>query len=199
MIIKKELVGSKKNGEPIYEYKLNVEFWENLQKSGEPINIMLDEAHTIVNPRRAMSKKNIIMGDWIALLRRILGSNDAGYGQLVLITQIRRRVEVICREMATIFVYHVCHYTKTCLKCDYGWTENNETPEPIFKCPKCSSSRIKKHSHILEVWKFQSEQSYIAWREFSQKTYFAHYYLTDIEKVFPKYNTLQWDNLLSDD
>lgn len=198
MIIKKEVVGQKKNGDLIYDRKLNIEFWEDLKKSGEALNVIIDEAHTLVNPRRAMSKQNIIMTDWIALLRRILGSNDAGYGQLIMISQLRRRIDPIAREMSNLFVYHVCHYTKSCLKCGFGWSENNETAEPIFKCPKCNSSKIKKHSHILEVWKFNSEQAYLGWREYSQNTYFAHYYLTDIERVFPHYDTLQWDNLISD-
>jgi len=29
-----------------------------------------------------------------------------------------------------------------------------------------------------------------------RKTYYKHYLINDIEKVFPYYDTLQWENLL---
>ena len=82
MIIKREIVDYKQNRkteekEPIYKSTLNMEYWKGIK---EPINVLLDEAHTLLNARRAMSKTNIIVSDWISLLRRVLGSTDAGFG-----------------------------------------------------------------------------------------------------------------------
>ena len=63
MIIKQEIVDHKKNKktgemEPIYKNTLNDTYWKNIK---EPINIVIDEAHTILNSRRAMSTINIIV------------------------------------------------------------------------------------------------------------------------------------------
>jgi len=55
MIIGKDLLGVKKKQKtgvevPIYDFKLNKEFWQEIK---EPISVVLDEVHTIMNPRRS--------------------------------------------------------------------------------------------------------------------------------------------------
>ena len=199
MIIKKEVMKIKKTGEAVYKKTLNVEYWKKVQEKEGAINVILDEAHTIINPRRSMSDTNKVMTDFLALLRRILGNSPAGYGQLTLITQLDRRIDVIAVEMATNVRFHLCHYLKTCQKCGNVYRENNDHPDPIFQCPNCSSWDIVKHSHIIEVWEFSNMDKYKAWDEFRYRTYFKHYYVNDIENYFSLYNTLQWDNLISDD
>ena len=87
MIIKSEVVDTKvnkKTGEaiPVKEFSLNMDYWKGIK---EPIDVVIDEAHSVLNSRRSMSKVNIILTDWMALIRRILGSNDSGHGELVLI------------------------------------------------------------------------------------------------------------------
>lgn len=87
MIIKDEVVGTKKNKmtgreEPVVKYKLNVDFWKEIK---EPINVVIDEAHTLYNARKAMSKVNIITTEWLALIRRVLGSRESGHGELTFI------------------------------------------------------------------------------------------------------------------
>ena len=199
MIVKKEIKDYKKNRqgemEPVYELKLNMEYW---QKITEPISCVLDEAHSIINARRAMSKVNIIITDWIALLRRVLGSSSSGYGELVLITQLPNRIDIIAREMATQIRYHKCHYKKQCNKCKCTWVEHSDMPEGYWFCPKCNSSNIKKYEHKIEVWHFASMKHFVTWNEFGQRTFYKHYVVNDIEKYFNFYDTLQWDNLFSD-
>jgi len=60
MIIKREIVDHKKKRDgtvvPVEKLKLNSEFWR--EKSDEPLSVILDEAHNILNARRAMSKVN---------------------------------------------------------------------------------------------------------------------------------------------
>ena len=72
-------------------------------------------------------------------------------------------------------------------------------PERIWCCPKCNHNRIKKHSHIIERYHFANIKQYESFKEWGNKSYFKHEYLTDIEEYFGNYNTLQWDNLIFED
>ena len=199
MIVNKNVVDTRKKRdgsvENVYELKLNVDYWKDIK---EPINVVLDEAHSIINARRSMSKVNIIVSDWLALIRRVLGTSDSGYGEMVFITQLHNRIDIIAREMATQIRYHKCHYKKKCNKCSYTWQEDSDQPEPRWSCPYCNSPSIKKYNHIIEVWHFDSMDAYIAWKDYNSRSYYRHYLINDIEKYFPLYDTLQWENMFSD-
>lgn len=199
MIIKKDIKNIKTNKmgkkENVYEYKLNLDYWKNIK---EPINVTLDEAHSILNARRSMSKTNIIITDWLALIRRVLGQSESGMGELTFITQLPNRIDNIARDMAQQIRYHVCHYLKECKKCGFQWPEHSELPEPLWNCPRCSYQHFKKFNHVIEVFKFNNMKSYLSWDEFSLKTFYDHYFINDIEKYFKYYSTLQWDNLFSE-
>ena len=183
---------------PVTTYSLNVDFWKKTIKKYGAISVVIDEAHTVMNSRKFNSKINIIMTDFLALIRRVLGQSSDGYGELILISQLSSRLDVIARSMATAVHYHVCHYQKTCLKCGYTWQEHNEVPETCWNCPKCNSTRIKKHNHIIEVWHFKDMQIYENWKLYGMKTYHRHYFIKDIEDYFSNYDTLQWDNMISE-
>lgn len=199
MIIKKEVIGQKKkrdgSTEDVIEYKLNKEYWEKIK---EPIDVVIDEAHTILNARRSMSKVNQIITDWLSLIRRVLGSSDSGYGTLTLISQLPNRIDIIAREMATKVKWHLCHYIKSCKKCGYSWREDSNTPEQLWHCERCGNHFVKKHTHVIEVWHFANMGLYLNYKEFGIKTYHKHYFITDIEKYFPLYNSLQWENMFSE-
>ncbi len=199
MIVKKEIVDYKMNRktkekEPIWNYTLNKDYWRSIK---DPINIIIDEAHTILNARKSMSKTNVIVTDWLALIRRVLGQAEAGFGELTFISQLSNRIDIIARDMATLVVYVICHYLKTCKKCMTTWQENSEMPEGYIICPYCSSNTINKHTHKIEVWHFPNITSFRIWHTMGQKTFYKHYYVNDIEKYFKLYNTLQWDNMFS--
>lgn len=198
MIIKKTQVDTKrrKSGEieAVYDFTLNVDFWKGLK---DPINVVLDEAHSILNSRRSMSKINIIITDWISLIRRVLGQTEAGAGELVLVTQLQGRIDTIARQMAHQVRYHTCHYMKSCMGCKVQWQENSEMPEGLWACPRCKSYNIMKHSHKIEVKKFASMQEFDMWKSYGMKTWYERYLITDIEDFFDLYNTLQWDNMFS--
>lgn len=202
MIVNAEIVDykKKKTGKltPVYKYSLNTDFWKGIIEN-EPngINVVIDEAHSILNARRSMSKVNIIITDWIALIRRVLGGAESGHGTLTLISQLSNRIDIIAREMTTQIIYTICHYSKVCKKCNTMWNENSEMPEGFEICPKCKSWQLRKFNHILEIWHFPNMQYFYMWKEFNQKSFYKHYYVLDIEKYFPLYNTLQWDNLFS--
>jgi hypothetical protein len=199
MIIKKDVIPSKSGKvKDTVKLALNTHFWKDQQSKHGAINVILDEAHTLFNSRRTMSKVNAVMTDFLALLRRVLGANDAGHGELILISQLDRRIDVIAREMATQIRYHVCHYKKVCSKCGYSWKENNETPEQRWECVSCGSYYIKKENHVIECWHFANIQKYDAWKMMGMQTFHRHYFINDIEQYFKHYSTLQWDNLISE-
>ena len=198
MIIKKEHVDDKRKRdgslEPVYEFKLNTDFWQGVPK---PIDVIIDEAHTIINSRRAMSKINIIVTDWLALMRRILGERD-NTGNLVFITQLPNRIDIIAREMCNHVRYHICHYIKTCRRCGLRWQEHSDIPEALELCPECGNWKLNITDHTIEVWKFKKMEDYMFWKEMGSKMYYSHYYMRDTTRYFPLYDTLQWDNLFSE-
>lgn len=197
MIFKKEIKRYKKNGEPEYKLKFNKEFWLEAQKKYKNFNVILDEAHILLSSRNSMSTKNKIMMDFLAVIRKIIGGQVENY--ILYISQLDRRLDIIAREMCNNVKYCRCWFNKTCKECNYTWIENNETPEPLFNCPRCQAKRPEKTNHLIEVWHFQNINLYESWRVFGLKTYHQRYFITDIEQYFGFYNTLQWDNLLSDE
>ena len=200
MIVKKEIVGEKKNKylgtvEPIYKFKLNVDFWKKIK---DPVNVIIDEAHSILNSRKSMSKVNVCITDWIALIRRVLGQSESGEGgQLILISQLPYRIDRICRDMATEIRYHLCHYYKTCKDCGIQWQENSNLPEVFWQCFGCKGRNIQKHGHSIEIWHFSNMTMYQNWEFFGAKSFYKHYMVYDIQDYFHLYKTLQWDNLFS--
>lgn len=199
MIIKKQIVDYKKNKktgdkEPVYKYSLNVDYWKRIK---EPISVIIDEAHTIFSSRRSMTRTNIIFSEWVALLRRVLGQADSGYGELTFISQMTGKLDIIAREMATNIIYTICHYIKTCKDCETSWTENSEMPEGYQVCPSCRSIDLLRHHYRIEVWHFANIQKFQLWYHMGQKTYYRRYFVNDIEEYFHLYSTLQWDNMFS--
>jgi len=195
MIFIKEVIGAKRDGTPIESLKMNVDYWKDIDKK---INVVLDEAHTVMNPRRSMSKVNIIMTDWLALIRRVLGNRAEGSGDLVLITQLWNRIDIIARDMCTHVRYHCMHYTKQCNKCGMMWRENSQMPELLEICPRCAHYGVKEGGHVIEVWKFDSMKSFLMWMDFGSRSYYAHTFISGVNRYFRFYDTLSWDNLVSD-
>lgn len=199
MIIKKEHVRDikKRDGsiEPQYEISLNKDFWTKIK---EPINVGLDEVHNMMNARRFMSRQNDIMMNWMAMVRRVLENGEGEGGELTLITQLPNRIDKIARDMATHVRYHICHYNKRCLECGAMWCESSESAEKLKICPRCFSPKIKRFGHMIEVFKFRNMKAYTGWSEFGEDSFYARGLIHGIEKYFPMYNTLQWEDLFQD-
>ena len=197
MVIRKEVIKVKKDGTEVYKLKLNIQFWKDLIKKYKAVNVVIDEAHIFFNPRRSMSKLNIIMTDFLALLRRVLGSTE-GTGELILITQLSRRLDVIAKEMATDVSYCIHHYKMKCSKCKSTWQENNEQADIKFNCPRCNSHFIKRIKSYIEIYKFKNIDLFNSWYNMRYKGYYSHYMISDIEKIFGNYETLQFNDLFSE-
>lgn len=142
-----------------------------------------------------MSRINKIMGQFLAFARRVIGSSDSGYGEITFITQLDRRIDVIAREMATQVRYCICHWLKSCRHCGFSWQEMSEMPEKLHRCPRCESWNVVKHDHTVEIFQFANIKAYEGWRMFGMKSYYRRYLIEDIEKVFPMYDTFQWQSL----
>lgn len=197
MIIKKEIKSVKKNGEEVFSYTLNTQFWRDYIKEKGQINIIIDEAHVFFSARRSMSKINQITTDFLALLRRMLGSTNQ-QGSLILITQLSRRLDVIAKEMATDVVHNICHYSIICDKCGYMERTNNEVPDNMNECPYCKSRKLSRQGHTIEVKRFRNIDEFSYWFAGGVKTYYSRYIIKDIHTIFGNYDTLQFDDLLSE-
>ncbi len=162
------------------------------------INSRENEAHGILNARRAMSKTNEIVTQWLALLRRVLGQDSRGYGYLTLITQLPNRLDCISRDMCTQVRYHIGHIDKQCNKCGCRWGETSDQPEPFYRCLRCGSHNLKLLNHRIEIMKFPNMSAFTSWQEWGQKSYYAHYMINDVSEYFGYYDTLQWEGLFDD-
>jgi len=197
IFIKKEVENSR--GKKEIKTFLNVEFWKTIHdKYPDGINVVIDEAHTLMNSRRAMSGDNVIMNDFMALLRRILGDSGDGYGELILITQLGRKLDVNARELSTSIHYHRCHYKRVCNKCNFSFWETNEIYDKPKHCPACGNRHMHKESFVIEKWEFANMDECDMFLDNNIKCYKKHYWITDIEKYFKYYDTYQWDNLISE-
>ena len=198
MLIEKQITGEKrkKDGsiEEIYKLTINKKFWYDVKK---PINVIIDEAHTILNSRRSFTKVNVLITEWLSLIRKILGDKEET-GSLIFITQLPNRLDVIARDMATLVKYHICYFTKICSKCGSIYNENSETPSKISHCLKCGHYKLTKHNHKIMVYEFANMEDMDLWKKTGSKSYFNHYFINDIEKYFHLYDTLQWDNMFSE-
>lgn len=196
-IIKKEVVRVDKNGKEIYEQKFNKEYWYSVVQKHKMLNVIIDEAHVFFNPRRSMSKINIIMSDFLSLLRRIVGGVDGEKGELLLITQLSRRLDVIAKEMSTHVYYCVNHHTRMCKTCGIAINTHNEQAEPQVQCHICGK-KLQLLKQNIEQIHFKNVDQFGKWYEFGSKSYYKRIVITDIEKYFKHYDTLQWEDFFSD-
>jgi len=201
MFIKKELIKTiikrDHTQENIYKYSVNKDFWLN-RKEGI-IDIVIDEAHTIFSSRKSSSRNNIIFTEFLSLSRKILSSKDSSEGNLYLISQTMRKLDVNSRDLARIR-FHRCYYLKSCLKCNLSWEETSDLYEPLSFYPRCEFHKLKKSNHIIEIWKFIDEENFYKWKDGGLKSYYDHYFIppNEVKKMFDLYNTLQFDDLFSD-
>jgi len=180
-----------------FEKVLNVEYWEEMRlKYPQGLNFIIDEAHTLFNARRSMSKMNVIMTDFLALIRKIVTSST-GKGKAVFITQLPRRIDSIAREMCTLVKFYRCHYYKVCLKCGTQHYETNDTTEKVYWCQKCLSPKMEEQQHVFECFHFKNILAYELFTEIGRKAYHRRYFIQDTSKYFGLYDTLQLSDLIS--
>jgi hypothetical protein len=196
MIIKKEDTGKVSKGQPVCEYKLNKEFWESVPK---PVSVILDEVHNILSSRSSMSHVNKIATKWLSLLRKMVGQNDTGYGDLICITQLSGSADVILRSMAHQVVYFINFYKKHCRTCEWTWKENSDMPEQRTTCKRCGGHDLYKSDFRTLMMKFSSVPNFDMWKMYKDpRIPYCTRWITGSEKYFKNYDTLQIDDLFSD-
>jgi len=83
--------------------RLNWEFWKTTTKKYGGFNIVLDEIHNIMHSRRSMSKNNIILSQWVAQIRKVLGSSEKH--DFICISQETDRIDSSIRDLTNEIVY----------------------------------------------------------------------------------------------
>jgi len=192
-IIKKTIIGHKKrSGHPIYKYGLNEKFWRDIPK---PIDIYLDEMHNYMDARRSTSRINVLLSNYMSMIRRIVGDNDDGVGDGYFISQFDNRLDRNLRQMAHQVRYHICHFIFQCRNCGWYMKAHSDMPELPKICPSCGHVRFRKTRHKIEVFRFASHEKYEFWKYRGLKTYYRHYIVNDIQDFLGKYERLQWDDM----
>ena len=183
----------KKNNKDSFTF--NKEFWVNIK---EPINVVIDEAHSFYESRRSMSVSNLVMNQFVASIRRILGTSAHTKGELVLITQLPERLDKYARELARQIRLHICTWKVTCISCNAQLIDNSQNAEPHEICPRCRSTHIKLSDYNITMLKFKSFDDYLKYKEYGKKTYYRKAFLLHAEQYFKHYDSLQWDDLFED-
>lgn len=198
IILKKHIKTVKKRDgsmENIYDFVMNVEFWKKNAIPG--CDIYLDEIHNFYDSRNSGSRINRILNNFVALIRRINGNKKSIDGDIIFMTQLTRRADLILREMAHMVVYHIAHFIRYC-RCGYFIPLTSEIPDPPKLCPECGNNNLKDGKFRIEVFKFSSVENFDQWKYTKIPSYFRHYFINDIEKYFNLYDTYQWKNLFED-
>lgn len=194
MIYKEIPIKTTKQGEVIVRYQAHLDYWKTLKRERR-LNLVIDEAHQIIGIRR--NKKAMAVLDWMALIRKIMGSKEYDFGNLYLLTQLDRRIDIVPKELGTRFISCKAHYIRSCKRCGYSVRENNEIPEQMFECYRCGYEKTEKHHLQIEVHCFMNFDGYLAWKYRGMNTYYDWYVVKDTELYRDLYDTYQWENLLS--
>jgi len=115
---------------------VNFEFWKKVKEKYGGFDIYLDEFHNVMNSRRSMSKKNVIISDWLAQIRKVLG--DSEKNNLYLISQKLRRIDVNCKDLS--------HKAITCIK----KTFSNKVLTTVYE----EGKKINKMLPLTMIYKF---------------------------------------------
>lgn len=173
---------------PKKDYRLNWDFW---RKQKKPLNIIWDEIHLTANSRASMTKKNMIMMNFVAMARRITGMDEAGYGTLSFIAQTDFSIEKYIRHLANEILYHIMYWDQFCKNCGVSERRSSEGRQSR-NCNYCLSDHTKKENFFCIVYRFLSIEHYEAWLAgFEGKWYESKEVIVDIEDYFGDYDTLQ--------
>jgi len=186
-IIKEDIDDSGK-GKPKVSYSLNWEFW---RKQKKPLHIIWDEIHLTASSRKSMSTKNMILMEFVAMARRIVGEDSAGYGTLTFIAQTDFSIEKYIRHLANEIVYHIMYWHQYCGDCHLSMIVNSEQLQ-TRNCPFCLSPKIRKKNFFCIAYTFRTFFDYEMWSGGQPgKHYVKRDLITDISEYFSDYDTHQ--------
>jgi len=102
-IITHEITGYKKNGDEITVPILNWDYWKKAILKYGGFDIFIDEIHNIFNSRQSMTKRNILLMQWVAQIRKVLSGSEKNH--LVCISQRLKRIDVSLRDLLHLIIY----------------------------------------------------------------------------------------------
>lgn len=146
---------------------INYDYWNGVIKEYKGFDIVLDEFHNLMSSRRAMSKRNVLLSDWLSQIRKILGASEQN--NLYLVTQKIRRIDINSRDLAHCFI--------VCRKQEF----REKIPTKVRESGRLST-RMLPIVVIIKYW-FGSEKAVNDFEDFGRKTYYNitkfvanHYY-----------------------
>lgn len=77
---------------------VNWDYWNAAVKKHGGFDIIIDEIHNVMHARRAMSRQNVIMSQWISQIRKVTGDNE--HYDFLCISQAFERIDVAVRDLA---------------------------------------------------------------------------------------------------
>lgn len=155
-IIAEKVVGMKKNGQPIMQKSVNYPFWK--ERLGKGCDILLDEAHNIFSARMSMSKQNVLLGQWLAQIRKILGTSEKH--DIILASQRFSGLDVVGRDL--------CHHIIACHKIKTGRVLPTKVRHRGKVILKNVDEVIIINRHFVGEY---CVDAYLAWLETRQKSY----------------------------
>jgi len=87
-------------GKPKRQLNINWDFWKRMQPYG--FDIHWDEIHNAIPSRRGMSKRNMLLNQWLSQIRKIMG--DSKLYNLYCITQRPKSIDIHFRYMAHMWL-----------------------------------------------------------------------------------------------
>lgn len=101
-IVLREQVGETARGKPIYEDKVNWDYWNEQLDEHENYHLFLDEIHNLIHSRRSTSKWNTLATMWISQIRKILGDKEDTH--IYMISQRLPRIDVAFRDLIHVII-----------------------------------------------------------------------------------------------
>lgn len=200
MLVKKKLVSEKKKRdgtiEQKYKYVYNVKYWEDIK---EPTKLIIDEGALFLNARDSMNAFNKAFTKWLYLIRRVLKQSEEEQGNMVLIAQVGRTVDVIARELANLIRYHRKFFWKVCQDCKTKIFTHNDHFEGAYQyCRVCGSENIRQNLVFIRIYHFNDTYRFENWLYNESVKPNLITTLHNPQKYFNEYDTEQFDGLIED-
>lgn len=198
-IILNKVVGqkNKRDGttEDVIETEVNFDFWEKAKKKHQfGFNIVIDEAHSIIDARTSMSKQNRIAKKWASSLRKII-SCDKGSGDVILISQLPRGIDVWAKELCNQYRWHEYVSHRQCNNCKERYVFNSSSEEPQERCPNCDYGNNTELASKLISYRFKTIEDVEAFIYYNAKTYYYAEVINNPNYFYRYYDTFQIENL----
>ena len=194
-ILKEEVTKEKKDGTKEYGYSVNFDYWElQKKKHRNGFNIVIDEAHSIIDARTSMSKINRAAKKWASSLRKIISCRD-GVGDVTFVSQLPRGVDVWVKELCNQYRWHEYFSKRQCKYCKTIYLFSSSSEEPQERCPSCDMGSFNELGSKMIVYRFKTIEDVEAYINFGAKTYYVADVINNPSYFYKYYDTYQIENL----